>query len=578
MPAENFGTDQQPHLPNQRMQSLLFQWSMETCPIGVIIVTHEGQVTYANPKFSSLCGQSRERLYAASLTQLAEDENASPSHLQLWQALMEPKDQILELDLTNKKGQNQWHRATIFDSFQDETQINYTIAYLEDITEKKENEQTIEHLALYDQLTDLPNRAMFNSRLKLALKQAERTGEKVAVILVDLDRFKTINDTLGHNIGDDFIKMVGHRLFNCLSENDVVARMGGDEFMIMLPALHDFKNIFKIIQKLMDAFIDPFQYENQQLHIKASMGISIYPDDGDDALALIKNADSALYEAKYSGRNHYKFYTAKLNATAFEQLTMETALRQALYGNQFMVYYQPQLDIATGKIIGMEALVRWKHPEMGIIPPIQFIPLAEETGLIVPLGSWVLKTACMQTVTWKKMGFDHLRLAVNLSARQFQEPELVETILNICTDVGMPPQSLELEITESILMKDITIAIMILKWLNKKGIRIAIDDFGTGYSSLSYLKKFPLNHLKIDRSFIRDCINNKDDAAIISCIVSIANNLHLKIIAEGVETKEQLAFVRSIGCHQFQGYYFSPPVPAEEFTAMLQNGKSIPSD
>ncbi len=576
MPAENFGKDQQAQQPHPKMQSLLFQWSMETCPIGVVIVSDEGKVVYANPKFSNLCGQAREDLYMASLTSLASEDSISAAHRQLWQALVELKNQTLELNLTDEKGRSQWHRATVYNSFQDEAQTKYAIAYLEDITEKKENEQTIEHLALYDQLTDLPNRAMFNSRLKLALKQAEKIGEKVAVILIDLDRFKTINDTLGHNIGDDFIKMVGHRLFNCLDENDMLARMGGDEFMIMLPALHDFKNIFKIIQKLMDTFNDPFQYNHQQLHIKASMGISISPDDGDDALALIKNADSALYEAKYSGRNHYKFYTAKLNATAFEQLTLETALRQALYGNQFLVYYQPQVDIASGKIIGMEALVRWKHPEMGIVPPIQFIPLAEETGLIVPLGSWVLKAACAQTVVWKKMGFDHLRLAVNLSARQFQEPELVETILNICAEVGMPPQSLELEITESILMKDITIAIMILKWLNKKGIRMSIDDFGTGYSSLSYLKKFPLNNLKIDRSFIRDCINNKDDAAIISCIVSIANNLHLKIIAEGVETEEQLRFVRNIGCQQFQGYYFSPPVPAEEFTAMLRNNKSIP--
>lgn len=554
----------------------LFINCLAACPLAVLITNQHGIIEYVNHKFMQVTDYEQQELTSLKIGKLLRKVKAFSLYRDVVKSLATKQMMnSLEFKFQTKFGHIKWQVLTIIKNVNDEGQLTHYITFLEDVTERKQKEETIEHMAFYDQLTDLPNRAMFDSRLKLAIKHAYRSGDKVAVGLVDLDRFKNINDTLGHAVGDDFIKLVGQRLFECLEENHTLARMGGDEFMILLTDIKNFKDVFKTIQNIMDTFNSPFLFANQELHIKASMGIALFPEDGDDAQSLVKNADTALHEAKNLGRNHYKFYTAKLNASAFEQLTLETALRQALELEQFAVYYQPQVNLKTGKIIGMEALVRWMHPEMGLVPPVQFIPLAEETGLIVPLGEWVLRTACQQTLSWQQMGFAPLRLAVNLSARQFQEPELVETVLGICKQTGLAPQSLELEITESILMKDISIATMILKWLNKKGVRIAIDDFGTGYSSLAYLKKFPINNLKIDRSFIRDCLTNKDDAAIVSSIASIANNLNLKIIAEGVETEDQLKFINDVGCNEIQGYYFSPPVPPAEFAQMLKQDKSI---
>jgi EAL domain-containing protein (putative c-di-GMP-specific phosphodiesterase class I) len=349
--------------------------------------------------------------------------------------------------------------------------------------------------------------------------------------------------------------------------------MGGDEFVILLHDVANIQEAFKKIQGIMEIFRLPFACEGHELHVNASMGVSLYPEDGETPLALLRNADTALYEAKDSGRNHYKFYTAKLNASAFERLALETALRHALEKEQFCVYYQPKINIANQAIMGMEALVRWNHPELGLIPPDQFIPLAEETGLIVPLGKWVLKTACYQTQAWHQVGYNHLQIAVNLSARQFQESELVEMVLGVCQEVGFDPSFLELEITESILMKDLAVTTMILRWFNKKGITIAIDDFGIGYSSLAYLKRFPISNLKIDRSFIRDCLATPDDSSLVNTMVTIAHNLSMQVTAEGVETREQLEFLRQLGCETAQGYYFSPPVSAANFMRLLQEWK-----
>jgi len=427
----------------------------------------------------------------------------------------------------------------------------------------------------YDALTDLPNRSLFNQRLTLAVTAACKNRHQLAVILLGLDRFKVINNTLGHSVGDQLIQDVGKRLLKNLDPKDTLARMGGDEFLLLFPEVLSYQETSRKAHRILALFSKSFQFENQEIFIKASMGISLFPEDGTGHQLLLKNADAALNEAKRSGRNLFKFYTAKLDATATGELTLETALRRALEHEELILHYQPQVSFATGKIIGMEALVRWKHPQRGLIPPDKFIPLAEKTGLIVPMGKWILKTACNQVTQWHAQGFSSLRIAVNLSARQFQEPELVEAVLEICKQTKLDPKFLELEITESIFMNDLNITNMILQWLSKKGITIAIDDFGTGYSSLTYLKQLPIHTLKIDRSFVKDCLTNADDAALVTTITSIAKNLHMKITAEGVEEEPQLTFLRDLGCHDFQGYFFSKPLPAQEFTTLLLEGRSL---
>ncbi len=429
------------------------------------------------------------------------------------------------------------------------------------------------HQASHDRLTGLPNRMLFDERLSLALASTHRHGEMLAVVFLDLDGFKTINDTLGHAVGDQLLKNVAQRLRSCLRQGDILARWGGDEFTLLLSPIRSAEDAGKIATEILDTLNLPLQLDNRELHIKASLGIALAPYDGEDADTLLKNADAAMYRAKQQGRNNYQLYTQAIGTKAQERLVLENNLYRALERQEFQLYYQPQIDLQTGEIVGMEALIRWQNPELGFISPSQFIPLAEETGLISLIGEWVLWEACTQNRAWQSIGLRPVRIAVNLSARQFQQKNLVKVIAQVLEATKLEPCYLELEITESIAMQDLPLTISVLRTLRSMGIQIAIDDFGTGYSSLSSLKHFPLDKLKIDQSFVRDLLTDSYDAAIITALVALGRGLKLEVVAEGVETQEQLAFLRSVHCDGVQGYFLSHPLPAQEATNLFKGWK-----
>ncbi len=460
------------------------------------------------------------------------------------------------------------------------------VVIVRDITEKKNAEEQILHLAYNDTLTGLLNRNSLREHLNRALSEAKRCGSCVAVILFDLDRFKRINDTFGHNTGDQLLEAVADRLLRCVRKGDLVARsnphgsaisvgrLGGDEFLTLLPEIEKTGDAGKVARRILDSISHPFFIAGREIFITASIGISVYPHDGDDAETLLKNADAAMYHAKDQGKNNVQFYSREIDPAARESLALENEMRKAMERGEFTVYYQPQVDLRSGKIVGCEALLRWPHPEMGFISPQQFIPLAEETGLIVPLGKWVLFQACRQAKAWNSALPSGLRVSVNLSSYQFRQKDLIDVIGESLETSGLQPAHLELEITESAIMQDTEGAVLMLKALRQMQIRIAIDDFGTGYSSLSYLKRFPLNVLKIDQSFIRDITKNRQDASITTAIIALAQSLGLEVIAEGVETREHLQFLSDKGCNLMQGYFFSRPVPADEFQRLLQEHSS----
>jgi diguanylate cyclase (GGDEF)-like protein/PAS domain S-box-containing protein len=435
-------------------------------------------------------------------------------------------------------------------------------------------EERVRHLAHFDELTGLPNRSMFNQRLSHALAQAQRRKTPLAVLFIDLDRFKNINDTLGHDAGDTVLREVAERLQSCLRESDTVGRLGGDEFVVLIEDLPETVHVTAIAQKILTAVARPFVLEGQEFHITGSIGISTYPDDSADMQTLLKNADISMYRAKEQGKNNYQFYSAQMNVHSIERLALESSLRHALERNEFLLHYQPKVDIVSGRVTGMEALVRWQQPGKALVPPSEFIPLAEETGLIVPIGEWVLRTACARLKSWQEEGMAPLRIAVNLSARQFVQENLPHDVARVLEATGLDPSALELELTESMIMKDPERAVTVLNRLKAMGIHLSIDDFGTGYSSLSYLKRFPIDSVKIDRSFIQDIPGDADDAAITRAIIAMAHSLRLKVIAEGVETPEQLRFLREHGCDEMQGYYFSKPLAESEFLRLLQDSSA----
>ncbi|NET89124.1 MAG: EAL domain-containing protein [Kamptonema sp. SIO1D9] len=437
-------------------------------------------------------------------------------------------------------------------------------------------EEMIRHHAYHDQLTGLPNRRLFNQGLYLALANAQLTrGEMLAVLFLDLDGFKNINDTLGHAVGDILLKQVSQRLKNCMREADILARWGGDEFTILLSPLANTTTAIAIAGELLAALNLPFTHANQQFYIKGSIGVALAPYHGQDADTLLKNADAAMYGAKQQGRNTYQVYTPAIGTKLQQRLVLENSLYKALERQEFTLHYQPQISLSTGEIVGMEALIRWRSPELGLVSPAQFIPLAEETGLVIPLGKWILQTACEQMKIWQSQGLPPIRLAVNLSARQFQEQNLLKNITQVLEATGVEPKRLELEITESIAMRDIEYTISVLKSLRQIGIQISMDDFGTGYSALSSLKHFPLDKLKIDRSFIRDLTVDSHDAAIVAAIVALGHGLNLEVVAEGVETKEQFDFLRSMQCDVLQGYFFRRPLPTKAATELFRQEKFI---
>ena len=443
------------------------------------------------------------------------------------------------------------------------------VCVVRDITERTYAEEQIKHLAYHDALTNLPNRLLFKDRVTVALSHAQRERTPLAVLFLDLDRFKVINDSLGHNIGDQLLQAVSSRVQTCVRDSDTVARLGGDEFTILLPHLHRSEDAAPVAQKIIEAIRHPFTIEGRELYITTSIGISLFPEDGTDAEALIKNADTAMYQAKEVGRDNYQLFNAVVNAKALHRIALEHGLRKALVNSEMAVHYQPIFDLRSGRITGMEALLRWSHPILGSIPPATFIPIAEATGVMIPIGTWALREACRQAKEWHSAGFKTLTLAVNLSVTQLQQPDLVRRVADILAETGLPPRLLELEITESSAMQSPEASIRTLYDLKKLGLRISLDDFGTGHSSLSYLKRFPIDTLKIDQSFVRDITTDPDTAAIVEAIIAMAHSLRLKVVAEGVEFTEQANFLRKHACDQMQGFLIKEPVPSSEFLRLV---------
>jgi diguanylate cyclase (GGDEF)-like protein len=433
----------------------------------------------------------------------------------------------------------------------------------------------MEHLAYHDALTGLPNRPLFMDRLIMALAQAARVNQKVAVFFLDLDRFKDINDSLGHSTGDGLLKAVAERIRRCVREGDTVSRFGGDEFTLMIPTVDHIEDAAKIAQKIIETLKIPFSIADHELFVTTSIGISLYPNDGTDPETLVRNADTAMYRAKDQGRDNYQLYAPAMNARALERLALENMLRKALSHRDFVLFYQPVVDINSKNVVGVEALIRWKHPELGLLSPAHFISAAETSGLIIPIGDWVLRTACRQAKLWQKKIDSELTVAVNLSARQFQQPNLTEEIAEVLEETGLEAKYLELEITESNAMQNAENTIYTLRELKALGVRISMDDFGTGYSSLNYLKRFPIDTLKLDQSFVREITSNPTDAAIATAVIAMAHTLNLKVIGEGVEKEDQFEFLQKRGCDYIQGYLFSPPLAVENLEAYMNERKAM---
>jgi len=448
-------------------------------------------------------------------------------------------------------------------------------AIVSNISDHKKATEEVKYLAYHDTLTNLPNRYMFNDRLERAIAHAERGKQLLAVLFIDLDNFKQINDTIGHRAGDHLLQSVANQLMISMRKTDsisrlstgasdysehVVARVGGDEFIILLTDIKNIQDPAKVAQRILNVLSEPFIIGSQEVFMTASLGIAVYPLDGKDIDTLLINADVAMYQAKNRGRNNFQYYSESMNKFAFERFTIENKLRKAMDQNEFMLFYQPQIDISTGEMIGVEALIRWLQPDLILVKPGEFIPLAEQTGLIIPIGEWVLRTACAQNRVWQKAGLKQMRITVNVSGIQFSQDNFVKTVSGVLSDTGLDPKYLQLELTESSVMKDSQNNIMKLHALQALGIQVAIDDFGTGYSSMNYLKRLPLSTLKIDYSFIKDLATSSVDQAIVNAIVSLAHSFDLKVIAEGVEQRQQLAFLRECGCEGVQGFLICPPI------------------
>lgn len=539
-------------------------------------VTETGIILEFRGAQDETLSKSLERLVGKSVHEVLPHEVAVQSMNAIELALKTGKTQVYEYAVPQKNAYRHYE-ARVVVSGADET-----LAVIRDISERKEAEEQIVKLAYFDTLTGLGNRTLFKDRLDRAIQLARRTGKMAAVMFLDLDRFKNINDTLGHATGDLLLKAVGDRVSACLRRSDavgrphvakpsaVLSRLGGDEFSILLEQIDSIHDVAKIARRLTEELSQDFAVGGHEVFVTASAGIALFPYNGDDAESLLKNADIAMYHAKEQGRNNVQFYNEGMNAKAFERLSMENSLRRALEREEFLLYYQPQVDLRTGEVKGVEALIRWRHPELGMVSPADFIFMAEETGLIVPIGEWVLKTACMQGVAWRKMGIPPVRIGVNLSAQQLRKRDIAQAIADILNETGFEPHDLELEVTESMVMHNPEAVVSTLTGFKTMGIRIAIDDFGTGYSSLGYLKRFPIDVLKIDRSFIKDLSTDRGDAAITMAIIAMAGQLNLKTTAEGVETEEQLTFLRQQGCDEIQGYLISPPVPPERIVQLLR--------
>ena len=523
-----------------------------------------------NKQIADYFGLNQERMSGKSAREIGLSDELIRHWVEVFRYFLANRETLtFEYEFPSKE-REQWYQGSIsliYDSRSSRPRFSFAAV---DITDRKKAERDVQKMAYFDSLTGLPNRALLTDRLHQILAQSVREGWLVGVLFLDIDRFKWINDTLGHAAGDRLLQSVADRMQKRLRESDTVARLGGDEFVIALTAAKHDQDISLVAQEIMKALAMPFEIGEQEIFISASIGIAIYPQDGQDVGSLLRNADTAMYVAKEAGRNNYKFFSQEMNQKAVERMALEGNLRRALEKDEFALAYQPQIDTRSRQMTGVEALLRWNHPETGPISPGKFIPIAEETGLIIPIGEWVLRSACMQARTWIDAGFCSLRVAVNISGCQFKQGNLAQLVRQVLDETGLDPANLELELTESILMDNAESAINMLTELKKLGVTLAIDDFGTGYSSLTYLKHFPIDRLKIDQLFIRNITTDANDASISEAIIAMAHSLKMDVIAEGVETREQMDFLVSRKCFDMQGYYFSRPVPAEKIGQLME--------
>lgn len=548
----------------------LAQKVIENATEAVVFTDAQGLIVDVNDAYQSITGYQRSELIGKNPNVLKSGRHDRQFYQAMWTQIREQGAWSGEVWDRRKNGEiyPKWLMINVMTD--DEGNPTGYVGIFSDLSEQKKAEKKLEELSFYDPLTNLPNRVLFYDRLSVGMSIAKREKHQLAVLFIDLDRFKKVNDSLGHNVGDELLELIAKRFLTLGRESDTVARLGGDEFAILLPELKTAEDASVVAQNFIDALLAPFFLEGHNINIGASVGISTFPCDGADVDGLLKRAELALYKAKEQGRNNYQYFSQELQDAVSDQLEMEDEMRHAIANEQFTLYYQPKISLLTNKITGMEALVRWIHPEKGLIPPDHFIPLAEESGLIIPLGEWILKTACRETAVWTQKYDNSLIVAVNLSAKQFKSPNLLETIQQTLHDCQLDPKNIELEITESCVMEDVEGALKTMKDFRKNHLKLAIDDFGTGYSSLGYLKQFPMSTLKIDRSFVMDLTTDSDDAAIVEVVILLAEKLGLDVVAEGVETEAQLEFLREQGCQYVQGYLLSRPLPADEFEQFLK--------
>ena len=543
--------------------------AFESTADGIVIVDKDQRIVSINNAFTSITGYTREEAVGKNRHFMELERYGRDDYERLCGALNTKGYWQGELWNRRKNGELYPQWLTINAVRDQAGTMTHYVGVLTDISQRKQDEARLNFLAHHDPLTHLPNRTLFQERSNDAIVRAHRHGGLTGLLFIDLDRFKTINDSLGHAMGDLLLQAVAERLGVCVRESDLVARLGGDEFTVLIDELTEFQDAAIVARKLLDELAKPFSLLEHTLYISASIGITCYPQDGKDVQTLLRNADAAMYRAKEEGRNGYRFFSSEMNTEALATLTMTNSLGLALERQEFILHYQPRFDLISRRITGVEALIRWQHPDLGLVPAAQFIPLAEETGMIGSIWEWVLKTACTQAKAWQIAGLPPLRMAVNLSARQFRQHDLAQSIAVVLNEIGLDASALELEITETMVVQAPERTRLILAELKAMGIAISIDDFGTGYSSLSYLKRYPIDYLKIDRSFINGLPLDADDGAITRAIIAMAKSLKLRVVAEGVETLEQSTFLEAAGCEDGQGYLFSRPQAAPDLKQLL---------
>ena len=555
----------------------LYRRAIDASANAVILIsaTRPGYpIVHVNPAFERMRGFRADKAVGRSLLELGEKEPDQAAVAELRNAMRERREAHVSMRLLRWDGTELYAEVYIAPVNDREGNTTHFVMTQYDVTMAKRYEAELESRARFDTLTGLANRSLLVDRIDGALNYSGGSAP-VWVAALDLDHFKFVNDTLGHEAGDRLLKAAAQRIAGAVERSDTVARTGGDEFVLVLPGRADEGEAASTVRAVLAALAHPLTLDGHELVLTGSAGVAAFPGDGSDAATLIQHAEVAMYRAKETGRNTVQFYTPSMNARARDRLALEVALRSALSHTEFELYYQPQVDLLSGSVVGVEALIRWRHPSMGMVRPDRFIRLAEETGLIVPIGAWVLRTACLQHRDWAHAGYGPLRVGVNLSARQFAEPGLVRDIGRVLEETGMPPSSLEIEITESLVMEDVEGAIRTMVELKRMGLKLSIDDFGTGYSSLSYLRRFPVDVLKIDRSFVRDIAFSEDDAAMVAAIIELARGLRMRVIAEGVETEEQLDYLKRRGCDEVQGHVYGKAEPGPAVAAMLRGGRQV---